>query len=76
MSWTPPFYGVQHLEHLPKGHQITLVKYDTFVEAYHLFNSFTPIAEDDFETVDEAMRWGEQQASLFHIKKEVPFERP
>jgi len=64
MSWTKPYYGVQHLNGLIRGiRQITLTDYGSFVEVWALGPSgFTPIWEEQASTVTEAQEKAESYA--------------
>lgn len=68
MRWTQPHHGVQHLEGIEaKGiRQITLCAYGGFVEVYALGPvGFTPVWEEDADTIPEAMTKGEAYARQF-----------
>jgi len=62
MIWTKPYCGVQHLDDLPHGWQISLEDHGTFTHVYVLHGGFSAKAEADFPTVAEAMQWGEMKA--------------
>ena len=78
LSWSKPYFGYQHLSgvtaldgdnHRRSGrtHQITVCSYsDSTVVAYVLALGssapFTAWKEETFNTIADAMAWGEEQA--------------
>lgn len=71
MTWTNPYYGVQHLNGMKPGVFATVSDHDSFAKAYILNlksgNGFTPIAECEFSTAAEARAWIEQQAKQLGV---------
>lgn len=75
LSWSKPYCGVQHLKGHPsldglnghpRTHQISLAAYSTFVECSVLAlasaHPFTAWKKETFNTIADAMAWGEEQA--------------
>lgn len=71
LTWTQPYVGVQHLEGLPRGWQVTVENRGSFSDAYVLApgHGFTPMAEQTFNNVQAARVWAEQQARLLAGKE-------
>lgn len=68
MSWTTPYHGVQHLNGLKKGWQVTVVARCSFAEAYVLPpGTFTTCDQRSFDTAAEACVWAERRALELHI---------
>lgn len=65
-TWTQPYCGVQHLNGLPRGWQISVQDYETFANVFVLGpgGGFTSLAEADCDDVQAARVWGERQAQL------------
>ncbi len=72
MNWTKPYFGVQHLQCLPKRWQITVADYNTFAEVTVFdLNSDKPfssaVTKDFFGSfpklpIEEARAWAEERA--------------
>jgi hypothetical protein len=73
MTWTNPYYGVQHLKETKPGVFATVSDHDSFANAFILNlksgNGFTPIVERDFSTAAEARTWIEQQAKQLGVSR-------
>ena len=67
-TWTEPYYGVQHIDGLPKalGAQIDVQDYGHYavVTLLRPRQSFTPVREHICGTCDAARQLGEQWARL------------
>ncbi len=63
-TWTQPYCGVQHLnESVPGVRQISVDNYGTFADVWALgLQGFTPFWKQNFNTVEEARKAGEQKA--------------
>jgi hypothetical protein len=66
MTWSPPFHGVQHLDGLKRGFQVTVEDRETWAVAYAL-EGLRTLAESDHDTVAQAREWGEERARLLGL---------
>ena len=65
MTWTRPYYGVQHLKPLPRGWQITVEDWGDWASCWvKPPGSFKDIREQAFLSSANARAWGEEQAKL------------
>lgn len=66
MSWSEPFYGVQHLDGVRKGFQVTVEDRDTWSEAW-VVEGLRTLAESSHDTPEQARTWAEGQARLLRL---------
>jgi hypothetical protein len=67
MTWTAPYYGVQHLNaQLPRGVQITVMDYGTFATCWVKPPTGFGGDEPSFRTAALARAYGEERARLVY----------
>ena len=68
MTWTKPYYGVQHLDGVSKAYQLTVTDHGSFSIGYvlhrHSDTPFTAVAEETFKTAAEARAWCERRPEV------------
>jgi hypothetical protein len=69
MTWTSPYFGVQHLNDTPKGVQITVEDYETMATCsiinFNRERPWTNSVTERFDTAVRAREWGELKARSF-----------
>lgn len=64
-TWTNPYCGLQHMNGLKRGCQISVQEYsESHATAYVLLpgGGFTSAAEGSFDSADSARTWGERKS--------------